>query len=95
MIPTSTLHHALCDSCDKQITGVRYHCLYCDDFDCCSNCFSNASFPHKNKHIFAIIQNPLNEPANAQIPRLRIKTIHKVHPETANRNGAKFIKNNF
>jgi hypothetical protein len=29
----------LCDSCNKQIVGNRYHCLSCEDFDFCSSCY--------------------------------------------------------
>ncbi|KAH6610851.1 hypothetical protein Trco_000871 [Trichoderma cornu-damae] len=51
-------HHAICDGCDKYITGVRHKCLDCPDWDYCSDCVPNAAFVHAN-HRFAPIYEPL------------------------------------
>ncbi|KAM0252573.1 hypothetical protein ACHAQJ_007656 [Trichoderma viride] len=51
-------HHAVCDGCDKYITGVRHKCLDCPDWDYCSDCILNAVFVHAN-HRFAPIYEPL------------------------------------
>ncbi|KAL6823795.1 hypothetical protein V8C40DRAFT_246426 [Trichoderma camerunense] len=51
-------HHAICDGCDKYITGVRHKCLDCPDWDYCSDCIPNAAFVHAN-HRFAPIYEPL------------------------------------
>ncbi|KAF2148729.1 hypothetical protein K461DRAFT_246812 [Myriangium duriaei CBS 260.36] len=47
-----------CDNCGKlPITGVRWHCINCPDFDLCSTC--EASNTHPKTHIFAKIQIPI------------------------------------
>ncbi|RFU76958.1 hypothetical protein TARUN_5283 [Trichoderma arundinaceum] len=51
-------HHAICDGCDKYITGIRHKCLDCPDWDYCSDCVPNAAFVHAN-HRFAPIYEPL------------------------------------
>ncbi|PNP42933.1 hypothetical protein TGAMA5MH_05679 [Trichoderma gamsii] len=51
-------HHAVCDGCDKYITGVRHKCLDCPDWDYCSECVVNAAFVHAS-HRFAPIYEPL------------------------------------
>ncbi|KAL7938930.1 hypothetical protein V8C35DRAFT_289636 [Trichoderma chlorosporum] len=51
-------HHAICDGCDKYITGVRHKCLDCPDWDYCSDCIPNAASVHAN-HRFAPIYEPL------------------------------------
>ncbi|KAL7942414.1 hypothetical protein V8C42DRAFT_332320 [Trichoderma barbatum] len=51
-------HHAICDGCDKYITGVRHKCLDCPDWDYCSDCVPNAPFVHAS-HRFAPIYEPL------------------------------------
>ncbi|KAM4066147.1 Zinc finger, ZZ type [Hirsutella rhossiliensis] len=54
----SQMHHAICDGCDKYITGVRHKCLDCPDWDYCSECVTNAHSVHPN-HRFAPIYEPL------------------------------------
>ncbi|KJZ79659.1 hypothetical protein HIM_01128 [Hirsutella minnesotensis 3608] len=52
------MHHAICDGCDKYITGVRHKCLDCPDWDYCSDCIPNAHFVHAG-HRFAPIYEPI------------------------------------
>lgn len=40
------IHYALCDGCDKYITGVRHKCLDCPDWDYCSDCHKNSHLTH-------------------------------------------------
>jgi next-to-BRCA1 protein 1 len=54
-------HAAVCDGCDKQITGVRHKCLGCPDWDYCSDCVSTAPLAHPG-HRFAPIYGALSEP---------------------------------
>jgi next-to-BRCA1 protein 1 len=53
-------HNAICDGCDKYITGVRHKCLDCPDWDYCDSCVVNASFVHA-KHRFVPIYEPLRD----------------------------------
>lgn len=39
---------ALCDCCDRVITGVRYKCLDCEDFDYCPDCIGKRDITHPN-----------------------------------------------
>ncbi|KAI9172457.1 hypothetical protein HJFPF1_01959 [Paramyrothecium foliicola] len=54
------LHHAICDGCDKYVTGVRHKCLDCPDWDYCSACYEVANFVHPN-HRFVPIYEPLSD----------------------------------
>ena len=37
----------ICDGCDKgPITGIRYKCVICEDFDFCENCESTKEHEH-------------------------------------------------
>ena len=53
-------HHAICDNCDKFITGVRHKCLDCPDWDYCSDCASDAHKTHP-VHRFVPIYAPLSD----------------------------------
>ncbi|CAK7275463.1 hypothetical protein SEPCBS119000_006705 [Sporothrix epigloea] len=55
-------HHAVCDSCERFITGVRHKCSDCPDWDYCSDCILNAEFAHPG-HRFIPIYEPLVETA--------------------------------
>ena len=39
-------HNHICDGCDVRISGTRYHCTECQDFDFCSDCFKNKINDH-------------------------------------------------
>ncbi|EGX95880.1 ZZ type zinc finger domain protein [Cordyceps militaris CM01] len=54
------MHMAICDGCDKNISGVRHKCLDCPDWDYCSECVESASFVHPN-HRFAPLFEPLKQ----------------------------------
>jgi next to BRCA1 gene 1 protein len=54
------IHNAICDGCDKFITGVRHKCLDCPDWDYCADCVVNANFVHPN-HRFVPVYDPLSE----------------------------------
>jgi hypothetical protein len=45
-------HNNVCDGCDTQISGTRYHCKQCPDFDFCSSCFETKLNTHDSNHIF-------------------------------------------
>ena len=52
--PTLAHHNAICDSCDRDIAGIRYKCLDCSDFDFCQTCFDEKFASHK-QHRFVKI----------------------------------------
>lgn len=57
-----------CDSCNQlPITGVRWHCLNCPDFDLCSTC--EALGQHPRTHVFAKVQIPIS-------PRAQPREMH-------------------
>jgi len=45
-------HDHVCDGCDTQISGTRYHCTQCPDFDFCSTCFKEKVNTHFQDHKF-------------------------------------------
>eukprot|EP01117_Protostelium_nocturnum_P001700 TRINITY_DN1209_c0_g1_i1.p1 TRINITY_DN1209_c0_g1~~TRINITY_DN1209_c0_g1_i1.p1 ORF type:complete len:628 (+),score=185.71 TRINITY_DN1209_c0_g1_i1:241-1884(+) len=52
--PKNTFRHsARCDSCMKQIIGIRHKCQGCDDYDLCDNCYPIRT--HNNSHQFETI----------------------------------------
>ncbi|KAL6859728.1 hypothetical protein J3F83DRAFT_748813 [Trichoderma novae-zelandiae] len=55
-------HNAICDGCDKYITGVRHKCLDCPDWDYCDTCMLSAAITHVS-HRFVPIYEPLADAA--------------------------------
>ncbi|GBE77445.1 hypothetical protein SCP_0103200 [Sparassis crispa] len=53
----------VCDACDEDISGVRFKCLDCADYDLCSSCFSAPSQREKHSlsHAFFPIEVPWNK----------------------------------
>jgi len=45
-------HNHICDGCDSQISGTRYHCINCQDFDFCTICFNEKIKTHDPNHQF-------------------------------------------
>lgn len=66
------IHQAICDGCEKHITGVRHKCLDCPDWDYCVDCHQEARKTHA-KHRFVPIYEPLSEPFSCL-------TTQAVHP---------------
>ncbi|TFK41817.1 hypothetical protein BDQ12DRAFT_677209 [Crucibulum laeve] len=56
-VETPAVHLARCDLCDSSITGVRFKCVSCPDFDSCGSCFSIMDDQHPG-HGFVKITNP-------------------------------------
>ncbi|KAM3467745.1 hypothetical protein MY5147_008628, partial [Beauveria neobassiana] len=65
------MHMAICDGCDKNISGVRHKCLDCPDWDYCTECVESASFIHPN-HRFAPLYEPLD-------PAYSVSTVESMH----------------
>ncbi|KKK12186.1 hypothetical protein AOCH_005185 [Aspergillus ochraceoroseus] len=58
-------HAAICDGCERHITGVRHKCLTCPDWDYCSNCHLDASRTHPT-HRFAALYTAISEPLQSR-----------------------------
>ncbi|TRM66253.1 hypothetical protein BD626DRAFT_566876 [Schizophyllum amplum] len=51
------IHRASCDFCSSRISGDRYKCVACPDFDSCSSCLSRTKTEHPG-HAFAKLCRP-------------------------------------
>lgn len=47
-----------CDSCNKGVTGIRYKCLNCADYDLCADCEHTNQHGHDASHIMIRITDP-------------------------------------
>ncbi|CAE6406463.1 unnamed protein product [Rhizoctonia solani] len=56
---TGFRHHARCDVCQKQITGIRYKCIHpsCPDFDICERCEAMPFAVHPETHAFVKLKS--------------------------------------
>ncbi|KAK3844076.1 MAG: hypothetical protein J3R72DRAFT_82419 [Linnemannia gamsii] len=55
-----TPHYGIvCDGCEGEITGIRYKCGNCADYDLCGNCESSPFLRHDSNHIFLKIRRPV------------------------------------
>ena len=56
---TPTTHMGVfCNCCNKQnITGARYKCLFCKDFDMCEECEARTFTTHDPSHFFVKIKD--------------------------------------
>lgn len=50
-------HLASCDICNNGIRGIRWKCLECPDWDCCTKCSTKLPLQHPG-HNFVKIHNP-------------------------------------
>lgn len=53
----SAPHPATCDLCSQTIIGVRWKCLNCPDWDCCSTCAKSVDNTHPG-HSFVKLHKP-------------------------------------
>lgn len=49
----------ICDSCNKEIRGIRYKCMQCPDFDLCSVCEQKPPSTHNEDHAFIKYKKPV------------------------------------
>jgi len=80
------VHHSVtCDGCGlSPITGFRYKCIICHNFDFCERCEEKGTHPHA----FIKIRNP------SQVPRVLITSEEDVNPGF-DFNGSNFNLNEF
>jgi hypothetical protein len=38
-----------CDICGENPRNFRYHCLGCEDYDICADCYNNRSEEHRHR----------------------------------------------
>jgi len=48
--------HITCDGCNRPLTGIRYKCAECDNFDLCEEC--EAKNEHPAEHVVLKIRKP-------------------------------------
>ncbi|KAK3822109.1 MAG: hypothetical protein JOS17DRAFT_720982 [Linnemannia elongata] len=66
-----TPHYGIvCDGCDGEITGIRYKCGNCADYDLCGNCEASPFHHHDPKHIFLKIRRPVHSRMSPAVPLL-------------------------
>ncbi|KAG0268369.1 hypothetical protein BGZ95_002481 [Linnemannia exigua] len=66
-----TPHYGIvCDGCEGEITGIRYKCGNCPDYDLCGNCESSPFLRHDSKHIFLKIRRPIQSRMSPPVPLL-------------------------
>ena len=58
-------HPATCDLCSQNIIGVRWKCLNCPDWDCCSSCSATIQDTHPG-HSFARLYKATDHVFNAE-----------------------------
>jgi hypothetical protein len=64
---------ALCDRCDVSITGTRFSCTACDDFDLCAGCYC------EDAHVRGCHEVRVNEPHPCDRPRCRVWQLGAAH----------------
>jgi hypothetical protein len=70
-IPDTAFHPGIrCDGCHKSITGVRFKCGNCPDFDLCGNCEASPLKKHDPNHVFIKFKRPVPSPISSTTPLL-------------------------
>lgn len=78
------VHRAICDNCKKYITGIRYKCGNCPDYDLCEACeelSANQPGIHPEDHVFLKIRRPICSLHRLSLPNLyQPPAVRKPHP---------------
>jgi ubiquitin-protein ligase len=75
--PITEIHRGIaCDGCGRSsITGVRYKCVHCDEFNLCDSC--EGTVEHYPLHLFLKVRRPLPPSAQASRQQRRQSRHHK------------------
>jgi len=84
------IHNAFCDSCNCTITGIRYKCGNCPDYDLCSRCDKNSKIVHNPEHIFIKIISPIS---NSEVTRVLLPNLY--HQQTEFNHCSRFRRGGF
>ncbi|KAJ1817538.1 hypothetical protein LPJ75_001690 [Coemansia sp. RSA 2598] len=68
-----------CDSCNEPITGVRYKCGNCVDYDLCERCEANNN--HNKDHLFVKIRRPIRAPVNKPMLPMVFPSVAAAQPK--------------
>jgi len=60
----------ICDGCGNGISGTRYKCSNCPDYDLCQTCEKKGGV-HDSSHVFLKITKPVNQSAGRSCPYRR------------------------
>lgn len=52
-----------CDLCHQSIAGLRFSCVHCPSFDCCTGCEPRLAAEHQTGHVFEIHEPPVPDAA--------------------------------
>lgn len=58
----SVSHTVVCDYCGDSITGIRYKCINCNQYNVCTGCEASDNVSHYKHHLFAKVYHPLPLP---------------------------------
>ncbi|KAJ3042154.1 hypothetical protein HDV00_008039 [Rhizophlyctis rosea] len=78
-----------CAGCEGVVTGTRYKCLGCRDYDLCSTCYASEANEHKNgKHSFQKMSIELVKPTRKR----KHASEHSNYPHPSQRRGAEKLQ---
>jgi len=60
--------HVICDGCENDLSGIRYKCATCPDYDLCSTCYPKVDVHHDAHHAFYQIKNPIRREQRITLP---------------------------
>ncbi|KAI8641599.1 hypothetical protein BD408DRAFT_367952 [Parasitella parasitica] len=91
-IPTSAVQHVgvECDHCEASISGIRYKCGHCINYDLCETCEQQSLSIHDKSHAFIKLKYPIQsiiqKPLLPTFRKLntRKEMIHTVHEKSKN-----------
>ena len=66
-LPSIAHPRVVCDGCERSLTGSRYKCATCPDYDLCAQCFDSIEKHHDARHAFYQFKIPVRSPRRASI----------------------------